>query len=209
MIQFACSERVLATMLGIVCLTLVMPFCGDTRARSARMPDVKKIRLDLGFTTSGQKGLNYAFSIREEKSRDILRQLVQDAKRNGASNVFLVAGDQIENVLSATSEVMCRGLGTDNVLLVNDQPGKAARYWLVAFFGVHSGDSGWRVKSIERQDKKIRIRFSFSGGLNLDRQAYFFWIPLDELDPGRYSLELYDDDCGDTNLIRRVNVPAK
>jgi hypothetical protein len=170
---------------------------------------VKRIPLDSIFSTSRQKGLRLVDQGRGDEGFEFqIRELQQNAINTGASNIFLVRGDDIRSAVRATRDVFCGGRAVDEA--VNSDPESKPRdYWLVAYLGVAGSDPpAWVVKSVEVKSKEIRLSYEVAVSVTDDEFAYFVWVPLGELMPGQYKVELFDEKMAESILLRRVLVKA-
>ena len=185
----------------------------DPRARAGDEKEGKKVAsipLKSIYSTGRQEGLKVMDQGQgDQEVRNEMRELHQQAIKMGASNIFLVRGDHIEDAVKATWEVFLRGHGVDEP--VNwDWRRKSDKYWLVGYFGV-SGSEGpaWLAKSVEATATEIKLTFTNPAALTQDDHPYFFWVPLGKLKPETYTLTLEDGDRQKSLLVRRVRVTLK
>ena len=80
---------------------------------------------------------------------------------------------------------------------------------MAAFLGVSGSGPAWLVKSVEVSGKKIRLVYEWVGTKANDSHPYFVWIPLEKLQPGAYTLELFDQRRNHVALFRTVTVTRK
>jgi hypothetical protein len=124
----------------------------------------------------------------------------------GKATVFLVAGKDITAAIKASrGRLGERAVGPPDQLKPAGQP-----VWLVAYLGT-SGSSppAWKVEGIAVKDKLIRVSYRKGAAVTDDVHAYLVWAPLGKLEPGVYSLELYDAAAEGPTCVRRCKVSAE
>jgi hypothetical protein len=85
----------------------------------------------------------------------------------------------------------------------------ANEFWLVVDLDrAHSSPLAYKITSITVSDEgRLRVVYTRHEGLaSRDLVSYCLWIPVGELKPGRYALELFDGDADQPDLIRYVTV---
>jgi hypothetical protein len=191
-----------------------------TRANQDVTKDVQKIPLESVYSTNGQRGLkpmSAAFHPQKDGSRRFGEPYGRDLEEIrsehewGASNIFVVSGGDITAAVKAARRVLTGGQSAD-VPAVPDDGSTPAPFWVVCHLGVESsGPPAWLIQSVERRDRIVRITFSKPKRLfsTADIHQYFVWVPLGELGPGTYALELYDAEKREVTLLRRVAVAEK
>jgi hypothetical protein len=84
--------------------------------------------------------------------------------------------------------------------------------WLAAYLGTDgSVPSAYRLESIEIRDKTIRVTYESdeSGARSCDLHDYLLWAPLNRVESGRYTLELFDSTINEVTASREWQVIAK
>lgn len=202
-------SKMLALTTLCECLIFVVLFSpklvGDEGTKSAAP---KVIPLKSIYSTSRQEGL---ISVDQRTADQSLREEVQRLHKRalgmGASNVFLARGNDIRSAASATQ------LAFSSIEPVNEPVGqelKSDTLWLVAYLGVAgSNPPNWEIKSAEVDINRVRLVYTEEGSVDADAYAYFIWVPLGKLDPGTYTLELFDENQREVVLSRRVKVSRK
>lgn len=173
-------------------------------------PTVRKISLDSVYSTSGQQGLKHVGRRLDELGGPEVQTLGRDF-RGGASNLFLVRGNDIAAAVKATYWALNASQWADVVVDPEDKS-KSQEVWMVVYFGTaHSTPTAWVVESVERNTKLYRVSFLMPEvkQMTCDLQQYFVWVPLGKLGPGTYTLELYDAGQKQLNMMRRVKVPGQ
>jgi len=137
------------------------------------------------------------------------RERVRIQWRSGASNVFLVDSESIDDAILASRKVL---MGYDSAAWPSSSgvsEDKAGKYWLVVFLGI-SGNKTWIVDSVTIDGKRIRFAYhrrqippQGEGGEGVIVHD-LYWVPLGELKRGAYQLELFDGEV--VTLMRRVEV---
>lgn len=169
--------------------------------------EVKTIPLESIYSTSQQKGL-----IRVDqglKNKDFRNEFYTRTVRTGASNIFLVRGDSIEEAVKATWLVFVGGHPVSQPVSA-DLQSKSEQYWLVGYLGAAGSDPpAWLVVSAQKVGKKVRLTYTRKGSETDDTWPYFDWVPLGKLEPGTYTAELFDDNLQEAVLSRRILVAKK
>ncbi|MCI0638645.1 MAG: hypothetical protein L0Y70_06195 [Gemmataceae bacterium] len=171
---------------------------------------VRQIPLASVFSTNGQDGLQDPTTFVDEKCVWFLNQIYLKTHGMGASNAFLVSGDDIGAAVRATSEVFV-GAGPADRPATPDDGKDHELHWLVVYLGVDgSNPPAWLIKSVERQGQRIRLCYEKPAVVfrTKDLHQYFAWAPLGKLGPGIYDLELFDVGKSHISLQRRVEIPA-
>lgn len=158
------------------------------------------------YTTSGPKGTQRLEPGEKKTVEKRLRTLLERNPGNGASNVFLVTGDDISTALSGTLKVFVGGQPAD--VPADDSEGKERKYWVVAYFGY--GAARWMIQAVTREGETFRVSFVKRKPLEASSvEQYFAWVPVGQLEPGLYDLELFDAENKEITLIRKVRVNNK
>jgi hypothetical protein len=158
----------------------------------------RKIPLESIFTTSKQEGLLEAPD---------LEAFYMGSCILGASNIFLVRGNDIKEAMQATHQIFTGGGSASRVPAISRIRSHAKTVWLVGYFGVRgSTPKAWLVDSVELHDNKIRLNFSEPGAQTQDTLDYAAWAPLGELRLGTYTLEMFDVGKKEVVLMRRAEV---
>jgi hypothetical protein len=172
--------------------------------------ETRKIPLESIYSTTGQKSLKPVKGHHSEPYSNDLSQ-IRSGLRSGASNIFLVRGNNITQAIAATRRLFVGG-GAADVPVLEGVGLEEGPLWLVTYFGsAGSKPSAWQVEPVEQKGKTIRVPFWKPGrlGSTSDIHAYLVWIPLGELEEGAYTLELFDINQREVILMRRVLVEAK
>ena len=79
---------------------------------------------------------------------------------------------------------------------------------MVVYFGVADVADTFIVKSAEKKGRAFRVAYEFDQSeVSLKaRHQHFAWVPLGRLQPGVYTLELFDAKAMEVTLMRRVTV---
>jgi len=185
-------NRIRATALisaGSACFLLTLGAIQEGR--------IREIPFDTVYSYNGQKGMKWI--VPEEK------EYGESLPLPGASNVFFVTGDEIKDAVIQTLMVLNHGYGVDDVALSRQ---RSNQFWLVAYLGTANIPS-FTVKSIEIEKKTIRVRFSpppQNVGSLPSITLSWYWAPLGTLNPGTYTLELWNEDRREISLMRKVTI---
>ena len=185
----------------------------------AQAEETRNIPLESSYSTSGQKGLRLVGSgyfLQDDGTKKYLEPcgseleaISREAGSVGASNVFLVRGNDIAGAVRATRWVFTGGRSAD-VSTLADAEAKQAPVWAVVYFGrAPSEPPVWLIRAVELKAKTMRVTFLKRQGDVRESQQYFAWIPLGNVEPGVYTLELFDAEKKDAVLVRRVTIPEK
>lgn len=210
-----------------VCVLLILFIWGhDSRAQEKRIaqkePEPQTIPKNEVFTTSVEQGFKDRLvpAFRSTKDGDKpafpysfdLKMINQDSQGMGASNIFIVRGDDVAQAVASTRLVFVTG-GSADTPPENDISAKkikSEKLWLVAYLGsAWSGPPKWRFKSANVNKQSIEFAYStvMPAVMTGDGLQYFYWVPLPPLKKGTYELKLRDADKGRPVLIRYVDVP--
>ncbi len=176
----------------------------------------REVHLGSIYLTSDQNSLRHAdssFFDRPDGSKQYVESYgallanFLSRFRSGPSNGFLVRGKDIRQAIRATF------LSLDGVRAVDLSVGpeedlpQPSELWMVAYLGTAGSDPlAWRVQSVERTGKRIRVAYVKQKPKSKDLYPYFVWVPLGELESGTYSLELFNLGENQAELLRRVTV---
>jgi hypothetical protein len=177
----------------------------------------RQIPLGETLTTSAQEGLQNvgdAFSDPdnpEVKSANGYLQKILRSSENGASNVFLVDATSAVDAVRSSAGVLLRSRAADSPAPVNMGRPKRGAHWLVAYLGTaQCFPVRWNVEGVAVEGNRIRLAYhtpdSTVHAVTTDVHAYLYWVPLSELAPGVYQLELFDAGEEAVTLMRRVRV---
>jgi hypothetical protein len=196
-------------------LTLALAGCiSPSKEEPNPEPEPETVTIPLAsiFSTNGQEGLlslrNGAADPCEFDMAAIRREV-----GSGSSNIFLANAGDIVQAVNATREAFLGGRSAEVPVLPELAGGpKPTSFWMVAFLGVTGSEPpAWVVRSAERKGKVIRLSVQrpAGGGETKDSHLYFVWVPLGKMEPGKYTLELFDAKKKEVTLKRRVAVGAK
>jgi hypothetical protein len=168
------------------------------------------IRQKSIYSTSPQAGMQRASGEikRDGSFVDTFGRELNELKRetkSGASNVFLVEAKGIDGAVMASRFVLAGLNPVGKPARVYEQAGD---HWLVVYLGTSHSGPAWELDSVKVDGNRIRFAYHLprAGGGPKDLHPYFYWVPLGELKPGKYQLELFDGE--DVTLMRRVEVRA-
>jgi hypothetical protein len=155
---------------------------------------------------------------------EMVQEILSVAKQGGPSNVLLVHGDDLRWAVASTWQAYnpYSSAGAEAVLTArNPSPKKKMEgdppkekpfdVWVVAYLGRDSS-SRWSIKSVERTGNRIRVLYTDhyrDPGVLVrvgDDKPYMMWAPLGRLEPGKYTVELYETNDKEVNLTRLVKV---
>ena len=168
---------------------------------------VAEIPLTEIVTTSTQQGLKrfgeQIAGIEKEST-----EMAMVASNLGASNVFLVRGNDAKSAILATCRIFTAGRNVEYPVAA-DPNSNSDEYWLVAFMGcAGSSPPQWEVATVQKHGAAMRIVFQpLPLESSQDVLAYFFWVPVGKLAKGQYRLELIRQEQEQPMLVRTVTVP--
>lgn len=169
----------------------------------------KSIPLSSVYGTSRQTGLKRIDLGHRDGGFEVeLRELYQAAIKTGASNLFLVCGEDLPSAVRATRDVF-RGGRSVNRAVNADPEVPCGKYWFVVYIGISgSSPAGWRIDAIQVKGNRVQLRYTNARPeiQSDDEFPYFVWVPLGSLNPGTYVLELHDEVESAPVLQRRVAV---
>jgi hypothetical protein len=173
---------------------------------------VEEVPLKSIYATTGQEEVQ-RINRNDGEYGTAINEIISHS-RSGASNVFLVRGHDLPAAVKATLLVLAGSRPVDTPIGPGDLTGPHDRtkhdsIWMVAYLGTAgSSPPAWDIASVERRNKTVRLTYSkpdrFYSSRNL--HVYLAWAPLGKLEPGDYSLELFDGRKREVTLLRRVTV---
>lgn len=176
----------------------------------------QKIELAWIYSTNGQKGLRPVTSSSfrlADGTREYAQTYGLDLANirkdfhGGGPNAFLVRADDFTNAVRATS-LACLGSRSLGVPIGPDDNSEHTHFWLVAHFGTTGSDPpAWLIQSAQRRGNALRLTYVGGQPETKDMHHYFAWVPLGWVEPGTYTLELFDAEKKQATLRRRVEIP--
>lgn len=168
----------------------------------------EEIPLSKVVSTSGQQDLKHVFRELETITVRGARNALDEVRRspNGASNVFLVDAGNFAESLIATNDLVVGGRSAEKPVSHRDPSGM---YWCVVYLGIGpSSPTWWTVEDFVVVGGTIRLTYhrETPSMITADLHPYWYWIPVGAIEPGRYTLELFDTTTQDATLTRRVRV---
>jgi hypothetical protein len=170
----------------------------------------QKIPLEQVYSTNGQEGLIPVRLGTKAPYDACLREMFRHSAGIGASNIFLVKGNDITEAITATATVIAGGNGAERPargVPPHDEPTKC---WLVAYLGMsESKPPAWAVVKVEKEGKTLRLYYygrQPPGHAPEGKHHYFAWVPVGDLEAGRYDLELIEAGRRSLVLRRKVEV---
>lgn len=181
-------------------------------ALNAPVPKAKEpVQIDLNdvYSTIEMKGLKKARVDNPAADGNDLEVISRAARRVGASNIFLVRGDSIAEVLFATRTLYGDGMNGNGKPIVGHEVKKRGEVWVGAFLGnSFTSPAAYAIHRIELDGQTIRVVFSQPRGAQADDMGpYFIWAKIGKLEPGKYQLELVNADQKDEVVMcRKIEV---
>lgn len=193
-------------------------------AQETEKIEVRKISLGSVVCTTGQQGLtkiSNAFSMEPDGIKETAASILKDIYtqcNSGASNVILVRGHNLLQALGSTRQILC-GSGTA-AEVGQHHSFNAEKVWLVVYLGINGSEPPrWLVDAVEVSGKVVRFTYKKWPPPKLKKGEhhvvstgpcqFFFWAPIGSLEPGDYSVQLFDADKNLVTLSRLVTVPQK
>jgi hypothetical protein len=201
-------RRLSVTLLLLVGL-LAIPslFCTTERAFAGEW---KGIPIERMWSTTGQKNVR---QLHKGSPDTIGRELAQIYEKlpMGASNIFLVQGEDIRAAARATRRALINYQPVHAPVYPDDEA-KVDQLWVLVYFGsAGSTPPRWVLRGASEKEDTIRIGFEEpkrEGGGTDDLSQYFAWVPITKQSPGTLMLELYDVEKKEVVLMRRVTIPV-
>ena len=164
----------------------------------------RSIALSSIVTTSSQRNLRYFNDVFSGDDRTKYQREFAKIRTPTPSVVLIDAADE-RAAISKSAKVIFGTLKTDQVI----QAKADSNYWIVAFLS--TGPSTPTAYMIERaliEGNTIRITYYKAKAelVTADVRHYFYWIPLGQLMPAAYKVELYDSDKKAVTLSRLIEV---
>ena len=187
--------------------------------------DAKPVSIakDEIYTTSGEKGFKEQLyegyvSGKDGKPKPAF-SYTHDLKvicshSMGASNIFMVRGNDIKQAVHGTRLIFALTDSADTPpdRDIDAKKIESEKFWVVVYLGSGwSGPPKWLFKSATIQQKNVEFQYyrprAQVMATTADIRQYFYWLPLDGLKKGTYRLNLVDADKGHPVLTRYVDVP--
>ena len=127
----------------------------------------------------------------------------------GASNVFLVTGENIADAVSSTYWSFHLGICDEPAGPDIGGKQKSHKHWLVAYLGIGQGTPPqwlFQAATIQRQTLEVRYTKPQYAKAGADKIGFFYWVPLPQLKAGTYEVKLIDADKDRVMLTRWVSV---
>lgn len=142
----------------------------------------KPVEIDFAdiYSTVKMNGLKQAEAKNEKKADNDMGVVMRAASRAGASNVFLVRGEDITDAVASTRALYGDGGRAGQPLVGADAP-LADQIWVGAFLGNESTTpASFEIRRVELHEQTVRVVFSRpkEGGSSPDGAAYFVWAKL-------------------------------
>jgi hypothetical protein len=193
--------------LGAVTILMLTVFAGCSRTHAEDIP------LEKIITTSPQAKMrqfdevfpNTNDQTESEAAREYLRPF--QSATAGPSNAFLVDAMDARDAIEASKTVFFGGRSADTPAPVNQPDPKRGNYWLAAYLGIGpSGPTAFVIETVTLRDGGIRLVYSkpTARAATADIHHYYYWVPIGQLRPGEYNIELFDSGLKKVTLSRRV-----
>jgi hypothetical protein len=188
--------------LGVIVAVFMAKHITVADENKDKSPQPKSVPLSELYVTFKQEGVALMLPRPRVEGDLSLKDL---ATKSGTSNIFLVRGADVATAL-LSAEMAFRGSSADRPLRGNP-PTKEKPIWAVAQLGVRgSSPPAFEVKAVKRDGMRVRVSFEEKQSRSLDERPYLVWAPLGELEPGDYTLELYNVVRERVVLMRLVEV---
>lgn len=169
------------------------------------------------YSTSYQPGLvslsSIALANPDNPRKDLIHRLIRkpiDDRNSGDQSIFLVRAVDAADALRAVGLVLGGSRSTDSpVSFRRHRREEEPTHWLFVHLGVGSSTPArWVIDPIEIKNSIVRFTYCKSkpSMQTCDCHRYQFLAPLGRLAPGRYELQLYDNDLGLEVLTKRLDV---
>ena len=205
------SQRVGAVALGFFSAAVLVGFgpshAGGQRDGKAKAEEWKAVpREDIRVSIFGQGNVPLKKEEWTENDEKEYRNMIAVARKVGPSNIFLVYGNSFSAAAAETGAAIgvFGGRQADTLpALQKDQ--KPFDVWVVVHLGVSSSDR-WTIKAVERAGPRIRVSYADHGSVLGITEPYLMWARLGQLDPGKYTLELFKVNDEEVKLTRIVRI---
>lgn len=166
-------------------------------------PKPKEIRLDMAYTWTGQKGIK---PLDLDQPAMSVNAMYKQLLSHGLSNVVLVRGSDIGDAVALTQVAFRSGVGTGVLTRPNDN-NPSNLLWIVAYVGRDSSSPlHYEFLRVEQTGNRFRVEYRDNrpdGGSD-EYIPYAIWVPVGELEAGKYTLELYEAKAKDVVLSRLI-----
>lgn len=196
-------------MVGIAGCLLMTAYVKAEESQDPKVEEARTIPLTEIVTTSPQKGLrNIDDVLGPAEAYNTFMARFRNVT-DGSSNAFLVDAIELRDALNASSRVLFGSRSADTPAPVNTPNAVRGRLWLVAYLG--SGPSNptwWTIESVRVAKGKVVLNYHRPKPqpATADVWRYLYWIPLGNLQPASYEVQLIDADTNALTLLRRVEI---
>jgi hypothetical protein len=181
---------------------------------AAPVPEEREevIPLDTVYAAGGQNGLLKCPRNRYVEGEKPRKRSLFRAADIGPSNLFLVAGKDIDEAMEATFFAFRDGGRVDRPVPRPGPNPPSDRLWAFVYFGAaQSSPVEWAVTRTSVQRDRVRIAVTRPDpakrwGYTFDLGVYMFWVPLGEPKHKAYALQAYDETNRVTLMSRYVVV---
>jgi hypothetical protein len=165
---------------------------------------VRLIPLKNVYATFAQEELR---PVEDAVDQETLAQVL-NADREMPRRIALCVGNDVNAAVRASAKSFA--LPEEGVPSVEFDSNHAL--WLAAYLGVDgSVPIAYRVESVEIMDRIIRVTYQRkeASGRSCDLHEYLLWAPLNRVESGFYTLELFDSTMNTVTASRMWQVIAK
>jgi hypothetical protein len=187
---------VLAVTLATVLVEPLVAFAEQETDRSIALSSI--------VTTSSQRKLRYFNDVFSGDDRTKYQREFAKS-RTPTPNVVLIDAADEGAAISKSAKVIFGTLKTDQVI----QAKADSNYWMVAFLSTGpSTPTAYMIERASIEGNTIRLTYYKPKAelVTADVRHYFYWIPLGQLKPAAYKVELYDSDKKAVTLSRLIEV---
>ena len=174
-----------------------------TQLGAFQTQETRDIPLDEAYASFNQEGIKSLNNTVDNEPLGQILGMVQE----GPQRMALCVGNDIAAAVKTT--VVGFSMPEDPVPAVTAATSDIV--WLAAYLGSDgSMPPAYIVRSIEVTGKTIRVSYERDASpvRTADLRAYLIWAPIGRMDPGVYTLELFDLLAGDVTASRPWQVIA-
>jgi hypothetical protein len=170
----------------------------------------RSIPLTSIIATTSQENLRQFHDIFSNNEEEQYQRKFAGSTAN-ASNVFVVKASDATSAVSIGSRVFFGYLPTEQAATTKEKK-EQSDYWLVAYLGAGtSSPTSFVIDEVTVEGNVVRLTYSRPKAerVTCDVLQYYFWVPLGELRPGKYRLDLFDVTARAVTLSRYVELGAR
>ena len=200
------------SVFGAMTILVLIAFAGCSRTHAEDIP------LEKIVTTSPQAKMRQFDEVfanaNDQTDSEAAQQYLRpfQSATAGPSNALLVDAVNARDAIEASKTVFFGGRSADTPAPTNQPNPKRGEYWLAVYLGIGpSAPTAFVIQDASVAGVVIRLKYSRPNSVTAtaDIHFYYYWIPLGNLKPGDYRIELFDVSQEKITLSRNVQLESE